>query len=96
MKWVENSLHIGFEGGTILTVPNSEVTLKGVDNEAIATMFGSKIQQAIKESRIRLRELEEGKLKTECVSMIVTEKGAIVSLSLGLVRGLEIQKKLYT
>lgn len=96
MKWVENSLHIGFEGGTILTVPNSEVTLKGVDNEAIATMFGSEIQQAIKESRIRLRELEEGKLKTECVSMIVTEKGAIVSLSLGLVRGLEIQKKLYT
>lgn len=96
MKWVENSLHIGFEGGTILTVPNSEVTLKGVDNEAIATMFGSKIQQAIKESRIRLRELEEGKLKTECVLMIVTEKGAIVSLSLGLVRGLEIQKKLYT
>ena len=96
VKWVEGSLHIGFEGGTILTVPNSEVTLKGVDDEAIATMFGSEIQQAIKESRICLRELEEGKLKTECVLMIVTEKGAIVSLSLGLVRGLEIQKKLYT
>lgn len=96
VKWAESSLHIGFESGTTLTIPNSEVTLKGVADEAIAVVFGSEIQQAIKESRIRLRELEEGKLMTECVSMIVTEKGAIVNLSLGLVRGLEIQKKLYT
>lgn len=96
VKWVGNSLHIGFEIGTTLTVPNSEVTLKGVGDEAIAIVFGSEIQQAIKESRIRQRELEEGRLMTECVSMIVTEKGAIVNLSLGLVQGLEIQKKLYT
>jgi hypothetical protein len=36
------------------------ITLKGVENEAIAMVFGSEIQLAIKESRIRLRELEEG------------------------------------
>lgn len=96
VKWVGKTLHVGFERGTTLTVPNSEATLKGVENEAIAMVFGSEIQLAIKESRIRLRELEEGKLATECVSMIVTGKGAIVNLSLGLVRGLEIQKKLYT
>ncbi|OQE72622.1 hypothetical protein PENNAL_c0095G11909, partial [Penicillium nalgiovense] len=84
VKWVGKTLHVGFERGTTLTVPNSEATLKGVENEAIAMVFGSEIQLAIKESRIRLRELEEGKLATECVSMIVTGKGAIVNLSLGL------------
>ncbi|KAL4755741.1 uncharacterized protein BDW70DRAFT_145998 [Aspergillus foveolatus] len=96
VKWMGNSFHISFEQGTTLTVPSSEVTLKGVGDAAIAEVFGSEIQQAIQESRIRLKELEGGKLMTECVSMIVTEKDAIVSLSLGLVRGLEIKKKLYT
>lgn len=96
VKWVEKSLHIGFERGTSLTVPNSEATLKGVGNESIAMVFGSEIHQAINESRIRLRELEEGKMMTECVSMIVTEKGAIINLSLGLVRGSQIKMKLYT
>jgi hypothetical protein len=74
------------------SVPNSEATLKGVGNEAIAMVFGSEIQLSIKES---LRDLEEGKLMTECVSMIIPDKGAIVNLSLGLVRGLEMSKKLY-
>lgn len=96
VKWVKESLHIGFARGTSLTIPNSEVTLKGVHDEAIAQVFGSEIQQAIKQSRIRIQEMEKGKLMTECVSMIITEKGAIISLSLGLVQGLEIQKKLYT
>jgi hypothetical protein len=96
VKWAELSLHIGFAGGTSLTIPNSEVTLKGVQDEAIAKVFGSEIQQAIQQSRIRIQELEKGKLTTDCVSMIITEKGAIISLSLGLIQGLEIQKKLYT
>ncbi|KAJ5230930.1 hypothetical protein N7489_011638 [Penicillium chrysogenum] len=63
VKWVGKALHIGFERGTTLTFPNSEATLKGVENEAIAMVFGSEIQQAIEESRIRLREVEEGKLR---------------------------------
>jgi hypothetical protein len=96
VKWVKESLHIGFARGTSLTIPNSEVTLKGVHDEAIAQVFGSEIQLAIKQSRIRIQEMEKGKLMTECVSMIITEKGAIISLSLGLIQGLEIQKKLYT
>ncbi|KAJ5100876.1 hypothetical protein N7456_006928 [Penicillium angulare] len=96
VKWAENSLHVSFERGANLTIPNSEVTLKGVGDEAIAAVFGSEIQHATRESPIRLRELEEGRLMTECVSMIITEKSAIVNLSLGLIRGLEIQKKLYT
>lgn len=96
VKWAEKSLHIGFAGGASLTIPNSEVTLKGVRDEAIAQVFGSEIQQAIQQSRIRIQEMEKGKLTTDCVSMIITEKGAFISLSLGLVQGLEIQKKLYT
>lgn len=90
VKWVEEARHIGFEGGATLTVPNSEVTLKGVKDEAIIMVFGSEIHSAINESRIRVRELQEGKLMTECVSMILTTQGAIVNLSLGLDRGLEI------
>lgn len=96
VKRVGKTLHVGFERGITITVPNSEATLKGVENEAIAMVFGSEIQLAIQESRIRLRELEEGILASECVSMIVTEKGAIINLSLSLAQGLEIQKKLYT
>lgn len=96
VRWVKESLHIGFSGGSSLTLPNSEVTLKGVHDDVIAQVFGSEIQQAINQSRIRIQEMEKGNLMTECVSMIITEKGAIISLSLGLVQGLEIQKKLYT
>ncbi|KGO78213.1 hypothetical protein PITC_035810 [Penicillium italicum] len=96
VKWVGKSLHIGFERGSSLTVPNSEATLKGVGNESIVMVFGSEIHQAIDESRIRLRELDEGRMMTECVSMIVTEKGAIINLSLGLVCGSQIKKKLHT
>lgn len=96
VKWVNNSLHIGLATGTSLTLPNSEVTLKGVHDDAIARVFGSEIQLAIKESRIHVQEMEKGKKVTDCVSMIITGKGAIISLSLGLVRGLKIRKKLYT
>lgn len=96
VNWMKDSLHIGFTTGTNLTIPNSEVTLKGVHDEAIVKVFGSEIQQAINQSRIRIQEMEKGKSMTECVSMIITEKRAIISLSLGLVQGLEIQKKLYT
>lgn len=95
VKWVGKSLHVGFEGGISLTTPNSEVTLKGVASESIAMVFGPEIQQAINESRVRLRELKEGKRLTECVSMIVTEKGAIINLSLGLIRGSQIKDMLY-
>lgn len=58
-------------------------------------VFGAEIQQAINESRVRLRELEEGKILTECVSMIITEKGAIINLSLGPLRGSQTKNKLY-
>lgn len=43
VKWVRKTLYVGFERGITLTIPNSEATLKGVENEAIAMVFSSEI-----------------------------------------------------
>lgn len=96
MKWVEQVRHIVLNEGITLIIPNSEATLKGVRDEAIIKVFGNDIYNAINESPVRKRESKEGKLRTECVSMILTKNGAIINLSLGLDRGLEIRDKLYT
>jgi len=96
VKWVEGVLHIVLKEGITLIIPHSEATLKGVLDEAILKVFGSQIHNAIAESPIRRRELDEGKLVTEGVSMILTKNGGIINLSLGLEGGLQIQNKLYT
>jgi hypothetical protein len=96
VKWVEQVLHVVLKEGITLIIPNSEATLKGVLDEVIVKVFGPEIHDAITESPIRRRELEEGKRVTECVSMILTKNGAIINLSLGLEGGLKIQNKLYT
>lgn len=96
VKWAERVLHVVLIEGTKLIIPNSEVTLKGVRDEAIIKVFGPEIHNAISESPVRKTELQEGKHVTECVSMILTKNGAIVNLCLGLKGGLEIQNKLYT
>ena len=96
VKWVEQVRHIVLNEGITLIIPNSEATLKGAQDEAIIKVFGPEIYNAINESPVRIRELKEGKHVTECVSMILTKNGAIINLSLGLDKGLEIQNKLYT
>jgi len=96
VKWVEQVLHIVLKEGITLIIPHSEATLKGVLDEAIIKVFGPEIYDAITESPVHRRELEEGKRLTECVSMIITKNGAIINLSLGLKGGLQIQNKLYT
>ena len=95
VKWVEQVLHVVLKEGFTLIIPHSETTLKGALDEAIIAVFGLEIHNAIAESPIRRRELEEGKHVTECVSMILTKNGAIINLSLGLEGGLQIQNKLY-
>jgi hypothetical protein len=96
VKWVEQVRHIVFREGITLIIQNSEATLKGVQAEAIIKVFGPKIFQAITKGPVWKREIKEGKLLTECVSMILTKNGAIINLSLGLEEGLEIEDKLYT
>jgi len=71
VKWVEQVLHVVLKEGITLIIPNSEATLKGVLDEVIIKVFGPEIHDAITESPIRKRELEEGKRVTECVSMIL-------------------------
>jgi hypothetical protein len=82
--------------GITLVIPNSEATLKGVPGVVIFKVFGPEIHHAITECPVRRRELAEGKRVTECVLVILTKNGAIINLSLGLERGLQIQNKLYT
>lgn len=93
--WKDLVKHIYFGDGTTLVIPHTEATLRGVRNEALLTVFGPQIHNAINDSSIRRREQQEGKQVTECVSMILMEDGAIINLSLGLDRGLEIIDKLY-
>ncbi|KJZ69735.1 hypothetical protein HIM_10875 [Hirsutella minnesotensis 3608] len=94
VEWVEDVRHIVLKEGTTLIIPSAEATLKGAQDEAIMKVFGSEIYRAVTESPVRKKELRERKSTTDCVSMILTKNGAIVNLSLGLDKGLEIQKKL--
>lgn len=80
-------------------VPNPELTLKGVQDEAISEVFGAEIHRAITACRMRKKELREGNKATECVSMILTSnhnEGAILNLALGLEEGIRIRRLLYT
>jgi hypothetical protein len=92
VKWVEGVLHVVLENGMTLTTGTSEVTLKGVEDEAIHRVFRSEIHGAVRECPIRRRETKRA---TECVSMILTKNGAFINLSLGLEAGLQIQSQLY-
>ncbi|PVH93558.1 hypothetical protein DM02DRAFT_676772 [Periconia macrospinosa] len=93
VTWVGQTLHIILENGVSLTTKTSEVTLKGVEDRAISEVFGSEIHNAINECLVRKAETRSA---TECVSMIFTENGAFINLSLGIRAGLELQKKLCT
>ncbi len=80
----------------MLIIPYSKATLKGVLDKAIIKVFGPEIYDIITENPVHRRELEEGKLITEYVLIILTKNRAIINLSLGLKGGLQIQNKLYT
>jgi hypothetical protein len=96
VRWVDQALHVVLNSGFTMIIPNSEITLKGVADETILEVFGGKTHDAMIATPIRRREVREGKRVTECVSMIITRTGAIISLCLGMKGGVEIQNKLYT
>jgi hypothetical protein len=73
--------------------------LKGVLDKAIICVFGPEIHRAITASHMRKKELEKGNYITECVSMILissSSKGAVINLSLDIIRGAWVQNKIYT
>jgi len=92
VKWMEQGLRVVRDGFAFIA---PEAILKGVPDEAILKVFGSEIHGATAGSPVRWRELAEGKHLTECVSMILTKNGTIISLSLDLEGGLHIRDKLY-
>lgn len=98
VTWVQQGLHVVLRDGftIILTCAEAEVTLKGATDKAIVDVFGSQTCDAVNESRIRKREWEAGEQLTHCVSMIITKSGAIISISLSLESGIQIQNMLYT
>lgn len=97
VTWVQQDLHVVLRDGLtiILSCSEAEVTLKGATDEAIINVFGSETCDAVNDTRMRKREWEEGKQLTQCVSMILTKSGAIISISLGLEDGIRIQNRLY-
>ncbi len=101
VKSVIGFRHLILKKGVRLTsnTSNPEITLKGVQDEAIIHMFGPEIYRAITASRMRKRELEEERnYVTEYVLMIFISKSgerAYISLCLDLKGGLEIRDKLY-
>lgn len=87
------SAHSPGSQGSMWRESDAEVTLKGVEDGAIIKVFGSEIHGAVQECAIRRRETKPA---TECISMILTQNGAFINLSLGLEVGLRIQSQLYT
>lgn len=86
--------HIMISGGPKLTVPGTEFTLKGAKKEAIAKVFGLRVYEAIADHF----ESEGGSAKdlSENLSMTVKREGAVIEISLGLLRAIELAKILYT
>jgi hypothetical protein len=87
--------YVTLTGGARL-ISNAEVTLKGAQDNAIISVFGPEVYKAVATSRMRKREIEEGKDITEGVSMILSSTGDIINLSLGVKGGVQIRTKLYT
>lgn len=79
-------------GGPKLTVPVTEFTLKGAKKEAIAKVFGLRIYEAIADDF----ESEEGSAKelSENLLMTVKRESAVIEVSLGLLRAVELAKML--
>jgi hypothetical protein len=101
METVRGVRHLLLDRGVRLTsnTSNPEITLKGVQDSALLSVFGAQICEKIKASKMGIRELQEGKLVTECVSMILMSRsgeGAYINICLDLKGGLEIKSKLYS
>lgn len=97
LVWTPRDLHVIMRDGFTITLSSSEarVTLKGATDKSIIEVLGGGTCNAVNESATRMQEVSEGRLLTECVSMILTKKGAILSVLLGRESGLGIQDILY-
>jgi len=80
-------------GGPKLTVPVTEFTLRGVKKEAIAKVFGLRVYEAIAYNFVSKEGLAKG--LSENLSMTVKREGAVIEISPGLLRAVELAETLY-
>lgn len=86
-------------GGGVRVKPSPKLVLRGVLDGPIVNIFGSEIHEAITACVLRGNELEAGNNATECVSMTFSNdptEGATIDLALGLEKGTQIRKQLFT
>jgi hypothetical protein len=95
VNWMTDSFHVLHENGTVGIVQHSKYIHKGAMAETIGTVFGLEIISAMDECPLRHLELSKGMRITQCVSMTFTRGGGTIEMSLGLARGVEIQRKLW-
>lgn len=83
-------------GCRILVLP--KVVMQGCRTSAISKVFGSVIAEAIATAPYRKQEVLDGISTTRCVTMTIysDERGADISLSLGLKEGSQIYERLCT
>lgn len=95
---METMVQIVHANGTRV-IPSPEANIQGAHDQAIANLFGAKIHEAIKASRVYKEEQQQGIRATRCVSMIVPsdpDVGAVINLNLGLKEAFQIQKFICT
>lgn len=78
--------------------PTQSVPLKfkGGRGETIKRVFGRDIFEAINNNPARIKELVEGKHRTNLCEMIITDKGATIRLDLELFRAVTIAQNIMT
>ncbi|KJZ69432.1 hypothetical protein HIM_11182 [Hirsutella minnesotensis 3608] len=84
------------EGSKLL--PNPKFTLRGSRHDVFPTIFGTEITSAIAASPAYQDDLRHLRARTDCVWMVISHKAndkAELCVSLGLVEGTLIQRKLY-
>lgn len=89
-------LRLSFPHGIVSVTEYPDITLKGVSDQDVERIFGSKMRKAIDECPIREMEIIAGRRMTECVSMTLAKEGAMINLALGLETGLTIFRQLFS
>jgi hypothetical protein len=72
--------------------------LDGVSDDAVLSTFGPRIHAAFEKSGMRMKEIEQGKAVTGCVTMLVPgeiDGEAIINIVMDLRDGLRIKDKLF-
>jgi hypothetical protein len=96
VKRVDQIRHIISSKELQVAVSGADTMLRGAQDEALIAVFGFSMYEAMNGNFIRRKEIQEGKARTDCVSMVLLDDGAIINISLDWDNGLKIRNKLYT